>query len=124
VLSSAQLHAGTTIPGTFVYIPAPGTVLSAGSQTLPVTFPPLRDFQGFLEVCLLHGRADEEPKTRSNRFRLIDGVKDAETRRLGRSVQCCTESFTGANDQARRSGNRPAPANEINFQENAQARLN
>ncbi len=41
-LSSAQLNAtvaGNT-PGTFTYTPAPGTVLSAGTQTLGVTFTP------------------------------------------------------------------------------------
>jgi type IV secretory pathway protease TraF len=40
-LGAAQLDATTTVPGTFVYTPAPGTVLSAGaSQTLSVTFTP------------------------------------------------------------------------------------
>ena len=39
-LSSTQLDASSTIPGTFVYSPAAGTVLAAGSQTLSVTFTP------------------------------------------------------------------------------------
>jgi len=44
-LSSTQLDAGasvsgTTIPGTYVYSPASGAVLTAGSQTLSVTFTP------------------------------------------------------------------------------------
>ena len=40
-LDAAQLDASTTIPGTFVYSPAPGTVLPAGTnQTLSVTFTP------------------------------------------------------------------------------------
>jgi hypothetical protein len=45
-LSSAQLNAtaafnGTTVPGTFAYLPASGTVLKAGSsQTLSATFTP------------------------------------------------------------------------------------
>jgi Bacterial Ig-like domain (group 3)/Bacterial Ig domain len=44
-LGVAQLDAtatldGTTVPGTFVYSPAAGTVLDAGSQTLSVTFTP------------------------------------------------------------------------------------
>lgn len=44
-LSSTQLNAtassgGSTLPGTFVYTPASGTVLGAGTQTLSVTFIP------------------------------------------------------------------------------------
>ena len=39
-LSSAQLDASASVPGTFSYSPAPGTVLGAGSETLSVTFTP------------------------------------------------------------------------------------
>lgn len=39
-LSSTQLNASSTVAGTFSYSPAAGTVLSAGSQTLNVTFTP------------------------------------------------------------------------------------
>ena len=39
-LGSAQLDASSTIAGTFAYSPAAGTVLSAGQQTLNVTFTP------------------------------------------------------------------------------------
>jgi hypothetical protein len=39
-LSSTQLDASSTLSGTFVYSPSSGTVLSAGSQTLSVTFNP------------------------------------------------------------------------------------
>jgi hypothetical protein len=39
-LSSRQLDATASVAGTFVYSPASGTVLSAGSQTLLVTFTP------------------------------------------------------------------------------------
>src|ERR1700722_828942 len=39
-LSSTQLSATASVPGTFAYTPAPGTVLKAGSQTLSVTFTP------------------------------------------------------------------------------------
>jgi hypothetical protein len=39
-LSSAQLNATASVPGTFIYSPASGTVLDAGSQTLSVTFTP------------------------------------------------------------------------------------
>jgi hypothetical protein len=40
-LSSTQLDATASVPGTFVYTPAAGTVLQAGaSQTLSVTFTP------------------------------------------------------------------------------------
>jgi hypothetical protein len=40
VLSSVQLDATTTVPGTFVYSPAVGTVLGEGVQNLSVTFTP------------------------------------------------------------------------------------
>jgi len=39
-LSAAQLDAGSTVAGTFVYTPAAGAVLTAGLQTLSVTFTP------------------------------------------------------------------------------------
>ena len=39
-LSATQLDASSTVAGTFVYSPASGTVLTAGSQTLSVTFTP------------------------------------------------------------------------------------
>lgn len=39
-LSSKQLDATANTPGTFVYSPAAGTVLTAGNQTLSVTFTP------------------------------------------------------------------------------------
>jgi MBG domain (YGX type)/Bacterial Ig-like domain (group 3)/Galactose oxidase, central domain len=39
-LGSAQLNATASVPGSFSYIPAAGTVLTAGNQTLSVTFTP------------------------------------------------------------------------------------
>lgn len=39
-LTSAQLDATANVPGTFVYSPAAGTVLLAGTQTLTTTFSP------------------------------------------------------------------------------------
>ena len=39
-LSATQLNATDTLPGTFVYSPAAGSVLAVGSQTLGVTFTP------------------------------------------------------------------------------------
>jgi hypothetical protein len=39
-LSAAQLNATANVPGTFVYTPAAGTILSAGNQTLSTTFTP------------------------------------------------------------------------------------
>ncbi len=39
-LSSTQLNASSTVAGTFVYTPAAGTVLNAGSPTLSVTLTP------------------------------------------------------------------------------------
>ncbi len=40
LLSSTQLNATDTLPGTFVYSPASGALLTVGSQTLGVTFNP------------------------------------------------------------------------------------
>jgi len=39
-LSAAQLDASASVPGTFAYAPAAGTVLGAGTHTLTVTFTP------------------------------------------------------------------------------------
>jgi hypothetical protein len=39
-LSGTQLNATASVPGSFTYSPVAGTVLSAGSQTLSVTFVP------------------------------------------------------------------------------------
>jgi sugar lactone lactonase YvrE len=39
-LSATQLNATANVPGTFVYSPATGTVLTAGTHTLAVTFTP------------------------------------------------------------------------------------
>ncbi len=39
-LSSAQLDAGASVPGTFTYSPPAGSVLGAGTQTLTVNFVP------------------------------------------------------------------------------------
>lgn len=39
-LSSTQLNATSTVPGSFVYSPSAGTVLQAGSRTLSVAFTP------------------------------------------------------------------------------------
>ncbi len=39
-LNGVQLNASANIAGTFVYSPAAGTILAAGSQTLSVTFTP------------------------------------------------------------------------------------
>jgi len=39
-LSSTQLNATATVPGSFTYSPAAGKVLAGGSQTLSVTFTP------------------------------------------------------------------------------------
>jgi hypothetical protein len=39
-LSSSQLDAEANVPGTFAYVPGPGTVLDAGNHTLSLTFTP------------------------------------------------------------------------------------
>jgi RHS repeat-associated protein len=40
VLNATQLDATASVPGSFAYTPAAGTVLTAGTQTLSVTFTP------------------------------------------------------------------------------------
>ncbi len=40
MLGATQLDASASVPGTFAYTPAAGTVLAAGNQTLSVTFTP------------------------------------------------------------------------------------
>jgi hypothetical protein len=40
VLGTAQLNATADVAGAFTYLPAAGTILSAGSHTLAVTFTP------------------------------------------------------------------------------------
>jgi hypothetical protein len=40
VLSATQLCAAASVPGSFVYTPAPGEVLSVGDHSLSVTFTP------------------------------------------------------------------------------------
>jgi hypothetical protein len=39
-LSASQLNATASIPGSFIYSPAPGIILGAGAQTLSATFTP------------------------------------------------------------------------------------
>jgi Flp pilus assembly CpaE family ATPase len=46
-LSSAQLNAEASVPGTFVYSPAEGDVLAPGNHTLTVTFTP-KDTAGYI----------------------------------------------------------------------------
>ena len=48
-LSARELNASASVPGKFVYSPAAGEVLSAGTQTLAVTFTPA-DLAGYNEV--------------------------------------------------------------------------
>ena len=53
--ASAASKSGTALPGTFSYTPAPGTVLSAGSNTLTVLFSPTDavDFKAFTKTVTL-----------------------------------------------------------------------
>lgn len=39
-LSASELDASSSVPGTFVYSPAPGAILNVGAQTLTATFTP------------------------------------------------------------------------------------
>ena len=48
-LSTMQLNATASVPGSFTYSPAPGTVLSAGTQTISATLTPA-DSTDFVQV--------------------------------------------------------------------------
>jgi len=50
-LSGTQLDATASVPGTFVYTPPAGTVLSAGTQMLSVTFTPA-DVKGYAKATM------------------------------------------------------------------------
>jgi hypothetical protein len=50
-LSGMQLDATASVPGTFAYTPPAGTVLSAGTQTLSVTFTPA-DVKGYAKATM------------------------------------------------------------------------
>ncbi|MGA9670821.1 MAG: choice-of-anchor D domain-containing protein, partial [Terracidiphilus sp.] len=54
-LSGTQLNASSTVAGTFSYSPAAGTVLTAGSRTLSVTFSPTdaTDYKGVTATVTL-----------------------------------------------------------------------
>jgi hypothetical protein len=62
-LSTTQLNATASVPGTFVYNPAAGTVLAAGNQTLSVTFTPTdtTDYVSTSSTVLLTVNAVVEP---------------------------------------------------------------
>jgi N-acetylneuraminic acid mutarotase len=47
LLDSTQLNATTGVPGTFVYSPAAGTELTAGTHTLSVTFTPGASYSSY-----------------------------------------------------------------------------
>jgi len=55
-LSSAELNATASVPGTFVYTPATGEMLTAGTHTLSVTFTPtdLADYTAALANVTLN----------------------------------------------------------------------
>jgi hypothetical protein len=54
-LSSVQLNASASVPGSFTYSPAAGTVLTAGTRTLSVTFRPTdtTDFDTALDTVAI-----------------------------------------------------------------------
>jgi Flp pilus assembly CpaE family ATPase len=55
-LGAAQLNATASVPGTFVYTPAAGTVLPAGAQTLSAAFTPTnaRDYASAQSEVAIH----------------------------------------------------------------------
>ncbi|MHB1023837.1 MAG: virginiamycin B lyase family protein [Acidobacteriaceae bacterium] len=68
-LSSAQLNAtatgaaGISIPGTFVYTPAAGTIPDAGTQTLSVTFTPTDTAQYTTKTTTVSLTVNQAPST-------------------------------------------------------------
>jgi len=63
-LSATQLDATASVPGTFAYSPAAGTVLPAGTQTLSATFTPTDTHR--LQHGYGHSHADSEQFARDN----------------------------------------------------------
>ncbi len=61
-LSSTQLNATASVPGTFVYTPPAGTVLSAGTQTLSVAFTPT-DTTDYLPASMTVNITVNQPST-------------------------------------------------------------
>ena len=62
-LSATQLDATANVPGTFVYTPAAGTVLSAGLQTLSVTFTPTNTTQYKAATTTVSLQVNQAPST-------------------------------------------------------------
>jgi Flp pilus assembly CpaE family ATPase len=60
-LSGVQLNATASVPGTFVYTPAAGELLSAGSHSLSVTFTPL-DTENYTSVQATISISVRKPK--------------------------------------------------------------
>jgi MBG domain/Bacterial Ig-like domain (group 3)/Putative Ig domain len=62
-LSATQLDATSTVAGTFVYNPAAGAVLNAGSQTLSVTFTPTDAADYTTAMASVTLLVNDEPQT-------------------------------------------------------------
>ena len=62
-LSATQLDATASVPGTFVYTPAVGTVLTAGLQTLSVAFTPTNTTVYNSAIATVPLKVNAEPQT-------------------------------------------------------------
>ena len=60
-LGSASLNATASVPGSFTYTPAAGTVLKAGTQTLTATFTPLDTTAYSVETAIVPYRRASQP---------------------------------------------------------------
>ena len=62
-LSTTQLNATATVPGTFVYAPAAGTKLAVGPQTLKVTFTPTDTKNYAVQTATVPLTVNQAPQT-------------------------------------------------------------
>ncbi|WP_241654520.1 FG-GAP-like repeat-containing protein [Granulicella sibirica] len=82
-LSTTQLNASSVVAGTFVYTPAVGTVLGAGSQTLSVTFTPANT-------------TDYAPATQTVKLSVTQAPLNATVTNAARVYGAANPTFAGA----------------------------
>ena len=97
-LSATQLNATSTIDGTFVYTPPAGAVLSAGIQTLSVTFTPTdtTDYAPAIQTVMLTVNPAPLSATANNTARVYGAANPTFTGTVSDAVNgdTFTETFT------------------------------
>ena len=103
-LSSTQLDATASTPGSFTYSPAAGTILDAGSHTLSATFTPsdTADFQGGSASVTIDVAKAEQTIQWSNPADIVYGTPlsstqlNATVNGPGAPLRSCSLSISGA----------------------------